>query len=109
MGIVIGVFALLFGGLHLIAGLSQFKSKDPAARGFAVAMACGGIVVFCGGVAHLAGGLHGWQDAISAATGCLLICVPAYENGRRSGNLHPSHHAVRGVLALLLVAGVALW
>ena len=109
MRIVIGVFALLFGGLHLAAGFTQFKSKDPAARGFAIAMACGGIALVCAAAVHLVGHLSGGQDAINAATGCLLICASAYGNGKRSGNFHPSHHIVRGIIAVLLVAGVLIW
>lgn len=109
MRIVVGIFALLFGGLHLVAGLTQAKAKDPSGRGLAISMACGGIAVICAAVIQLMGGLSGWQDVISAVTGCLLICVSAYENGRRSGNLHPSHHIVRGAAAALLVAGFAIW
>lgn len=109
MRIAIGVFALLFGGLHFIAGLTQFKSKDPAARGFATAMTCGGIALVCAAVVHLTGQLHGWQDAINAATGCLLICAAAYANGRRSGSFHLSHHLIRGGIALLLTVGIAIW
>lgn len=109
MRIVIGVFTLLFGGLHLAAGLTQFKSKDPAARGFAIAMACGGIALVCTAVVHMVGHLSGGQDAINAAAGCLLVCASAYGNGRRSGKLHPSHHIVRGAVAVLLVAGVLVW
>lgn len=105
MRIVVSVFAILFGGLHFIAGLTQFQSKDPAARGFATAMSCGGIALICAAVVHLMGHLSGWQDVISAVTGCLLICASAYANGKRSGSLHPSHHIVRGAAAILLVGG----
>ena len=109
MRIVISVLAILFGGLHFIAARTRLKSEDAAARGLSIAMVCGGIAVVCAAVIHLMGGLSGWQDVISAVTGCLLICVSAYENGRRSGNLHPSHHIVRGAAAVLLVAGFAIW
>ena len=81
MRIVISVLAILFGGLHLIAGLSQSKSQDPAARGFAIAMACGGICVASEAVANLVGSNPGWLDALACATGCLLICAAAYANG----------------------------
>ncbi len=48
--------------------------------------------------------------ALSAAVcGFLPICFAAYLNGKRSGNFHPSHHIVRGIAALLLVAGIAVW
>lgn len=109
MRIATGVFALLFGGLHFVAGLTQSKSKDPAARGFAIAMTCGGIALVCAAAAHLTGHLSGWQDAVSAATGCLLVCAAAYANGRRSGSFHLSHHLIRGGAALLLTVGIAIW
>lgn len=109
MRIVVGIAAILFGLLHTLAAGIQLKSKDPAIRGLAIAMACGGACVALHTAAHLAGGRPGWMDALSLAVDCLLICVPAYENGKRSGNFHPSHHIVRGIAALLLVAGIAVW
>lgn len=109
MRIFVSILAILFGGLHFIAGLTQFKAKDPAARGFGTAMACGGIALICAAIVHLMGHLSGWQDVISAVTGCLLICAAACENGRRSGNFHLSHHIVRGGIAVLLVIGFLIW
>lgn len=109
MRIVISVLAILFGGLHIIAARTQLKSKDAAARGLSIAMVCGGVYVVVEAAAHLAGSNPGWMDALTCASGCLLICIPAYENGRRSGNLHPSHHIVRGGIAALLVVGFAIW
>lgn len=108
MRIAVSVLAILFGGLHFIAGLAQFKAKDPA-RGFATAMTCGGIALICAAIVHLTGHLSGRQDVISAVAGCLLICTAACENGRRSGNFHLSHHIVRGVIAALLVVGFLIW
>ena len=109
MRIVVSVFAVLFGLLHVIAARTQLKSTEPAARGFAIAMLCGGVCVAFEAFAHLVGNNPGWIDAISAAAGCLLVCGCAYANGRRSGNLHPSHHIVRGTIAALLVVGIFLW
>lgn len=110
MRIVISIFAILFGLLHIIAAAAQFKSKDPSVRGSTVMMACGGIAVACAAISHL-GGAHpmGWVDALSAAPGGLLICAAAYLNGKRSGSFHPSHHLVRGAIAILLVIGMAVW
>ncbi len=109
MRIAISVLAILFGALHFVAACTQFKSKDLAARGFAVAMACGGLAAVCAAIAHLTGADPGWTDALTAATGCLLICASAYANGKRSGTLHPAHHIVRGAIAVLLVAGFVIW
>lgn len=109
MRIAVSIFAILFGALHIAAACTQFKSKDPAARGFAIAMFCGGICVAFGAVAHLAGSNPNWMDALSAATGCLLICASAYANGRRAGNVHLSHHIVRGTIAVLMIVGTFIW
>lgn len=109
MNIAVSILAILFGVLHIIAAVTQFKSKDPAARGLAIVMFCGGICVTFEAAAHLIGSNPGWMDALACATGCLLICFSAYANGRRAGNLHLSHHIVRGTIAALLVAGFAIW
>lgn len=109
MRIVISVLAILFGLLHTIAARTQLRSKDAAARGLSIAMICGGVCVAVEAVAHLVGSDPGWMDALACASGCLLICASAYGNGRRSGNFHLSHHLVRGGVALLLTAGIAIW
>ena len=109
MRIAVSILAILFGLLHIIAARTQLKSKDAAARGLSIAMICGGVCVAVEAAAHLLGSSPGWMDALTCASGCLLVCVPAYENGRRSGNLHVSHHIVRGAIAVLLVAGFLLW
>ena len=100
---VLVIFALL----HIIAAAAQFKSRDPAARGFAAAMACGGGSAIGAAISHLAGGMAGDIGALSIAY--LLICLAAYMNGRRSGNVRLSHHAVRGGIAALLVICFVVW
>lgn len=109
MRIIVSVFAILFGGLHFIAGLTQLKSEGPAARGLACAMACGGIALICAAIINWMGHLYGGQDVVSAVTGCLLICVSAYANGKRSGSFHASHHIIRGVLAVLIIGSFFIW
>lgn len=108
MRIAVSVLAILFGLLHLIAAAAQFRSQDPAARGFAIAMASGGLCVILAAVFHLTLGVN-VSDASTAAVGCLLICAAAYANGRRSGSVHLSHHVVRGLIAVLLIAGLAIF
>ena len=104
MRIAVSILAILFALLHVIAAVAQLKSKDPAARGSAVIMLCGGVALVCSAVSHLINsGLWPWMDALSAACGFLLVCFAAYLNGRRSGNVHLSHHLVRGGIAVLLV------
>lgn len=108
MRIVVSILAILFGLLHLVAAATQFN-KHPAARGFAIAMFCGGSCTISMAFAHLFGNNTNWMNALSVATGCLLICVAACENGKRSGNFHLSHHIVRGGIAVLLVVGFLIW
>lgn len=109
MRIVISVLAILFGALHILAAVTQFKARDAAARGFAIAMACGGIELICAAVGHLTVGGPSLSDGMFAAAGCLLICASAYANGRRAGNVHLSHHIVRGGIAVLFVIGFLIW
>ena len=113
MRIAVSILAILFALLHMIAAVTQFKSKDPAARGLAVAMASGGICAIIAAIFHLywgaVGGNANLSDATTLAIGCLLICAAAYMNGRRSGNVHLSHYLVRGGIAVLLVLGLFLW
>ena len=113
MRIAVSILAILFGLLHIVAAATQFRSKDPAARGLAVVMASGGICVNIAAFFHLywgaVGGNANLSDATTLAIGCLLICAAAYLNGRRSGNVHLSHHAVRCGVAILLAAGLFLW
>ena len=113
MRIAVSVLTVLFALLHIIAAAAQFRSKDPAARGLAVSMASGGICAIIAAIFHLYWGAVGdnanLSDAATLAIGCLLICAAAYMNGRRSGNVHISHHLVRGGIAVLLVLGLFLW
>lgn len=109
MRIAISILAILFGLLHIIAARTQLKSTDPAGRGFAIAMLCGGVCVAFEAAAHLVGNNPGWMDALSVAAGCLLVCGCAYANGRRAGDVHLSHHIVRGSVAALLVVGFVIW
>ena len=107
MRIAVSVLAILFALLHMIAAAVQFKSRDPAARGGASLMLCGGVLLIVSAAAHLINSSsRAWPDALSAAVcGFLPICFAAYLNGRRAGNVHVSHHLVRGGIAVLLVLG----
>ena len=111
MRIAVSVLAILFALLHIIAAAVQFKSRDSAARGSAVLMLCGGVLLIVSAVAHLINSSSGnWMDTLSAAVcGFLPICFAAYLNGRRAGKVHLAHHLVRGGIAALLVLGLCLW
>ena len=111
MRIAVSVLAILFALLHIIAAATQLRSKDPAARGSAVLMLCGGVLLIVSAVAHLVNsGLGAQIEALSAGVcGFFPICFAAYLNGRRAGKVHVSHHLVRGGVAVLLVLGFFLW
>ena len=108
MHMAVSVLAILFGLLHLIAAATRFNSDDPATRGFAIAMACGGLCVILAAIFHLTLSVN-VSDASTAGVGCLLICAAAYANGRYAGNVRLSHHIIRGIAAVLLVIGFVLW
>lgn len=108
MRTAVSVLTILFGLLHMIAGATQFSSEDPAARGFGITMVCGSLCVILAAVFHLTLGANS-SDASTAGVGCLLVCAAAYANGRYAGNVHLSHHLVRGIVAVLLVVGFLLW
>lgn len=111
MRIAASVLAILFALLHITAAAAQFKSKDPAARGGASLMLCGGGALIVSAAAHLINNSSGsWMDVLSAAVcGFFPICFAAYLNGRRSGNVHVSHHFIRGGIAVLLVICLVVW
>ena len=111
MRIAVSVLTILFALLHMIAAVTQLKSKDPAARGSAALMLCGGVALICSAIAHLVYDGAGSQITVlsTGVCGFFPICFAAYLNGRRSGNVHLSHHAVRCGIAVLLVAGLFLW
>ena len=111
MRVAVSVLAILFGSLHFIAAVTQFRSKDPAARGSASLMLCGSVALISSAVAHLVYDGAGSQITVLSAGVCgfFPICFAAYLNGRRSGNVHPLHHAVRCGVAVLLVLGLFLW
>ena len=112
MRIAVSVLTVLFALLHIIAAVTQVKSKDSAARSSASIMLCGSAALICSAAAHahlVHDSAGAWIAALPAACGFLLICFAAYLNGRRSGNVHISHHLVRGGIAALLVLGLFLW
>ena len=111
MRIAVSILAILFALLHIIAAVTQLKSKDPAARGSASIMLCGGAALICSTVAHLIYDGAGSQITVLAAGVCgfLPICFAAYLNGRRAGKVHTLHHAVRCGIAVLLVICFVVW
>lgn len=75
MRYAVSIIAILFALLHIAAAAVQFKGKGSAARGSAVLMACGGLLILCAAVTHLVrSGGGDWMDALTAAAGGALAC-----------------------------------
>lgn len=101
MQIVLCIVSVLFGGLSLIAAISQIKSerKSPA-----VLMMIGSLLLIAAAVGQLAG--EQW-NVIPAFLGCAAICAAAILNGIKSKQFHIQHHVIRIALSIVLVVGFA--
>lgn len=100
--LILCVLAALFGLLHIIAAASQFRKKRYTGH---MMMLIGGLLMLLADVLCVTGSPLDWEVALF---GSMLICLNAVLNGRRSGNLHWQHHAVRALIAVGLVVGFAL-
>ena len=102
MQIVLWIVSVLFGGLSLIAAVSQIKSekKSPSA----LIMIAGSLLLIAAAVCNIAGQQG---DFIFAFIGCAAICASAIMNGIKSGQLHIPHHVIRITLSVLLLVGFA--
>lgn len=110
MRIVISVFAILFGLLHIAAACFAFsRGKDGPPKAYTIMMLCGGVAVAFAAVAHLTGVNPGWMDGMATAVGCMLACFAAYLNGKWAGNVRMIQHAIRITAASLLAVGFILW
>lgn len=97
---ITGLYALL----SLLAAAVQMKSAEK--KDAPLTMLLGGTLL----LAAIATGWLGWSlDWLAAVVGGVLIMLAAWTNGKRSGQLHYSHHAVRFVVTTLLIAGFVLW
>ncbi len=97
---IAGVYALL----HMAAAMTQMKTaekKDASAE-----MLLGGILWLA---AIAAGWMHWELDWLAAVSGGVLILLAAWTNGKRSGRIHYSHHAVRLAVTALLITGFAIF
>lgn len=106
MHIVVSVLAFLFGVLHIFAAVVQLGRGEADGRP-SIIMFFGGVAVTCASLAHLSGTVT--ITLMEVAVSFLMICLAAYVNGRQAGKVHPSHHIVRGAVAVLLTVGFLLW
>lgn len=104
MRILLCAVGVLFGGLSLIAAISQMKSeKRPIS---AMVMAAGSLVLLAAVPCNIGGSR---ADGLAALLGSAAICGAAIRNGIKSGQLHLKHHIIRISLSLVLTAGFILW
>lgn len=90
---------VLYAALSMFAAATQLKTaahKDTS------------IMMLCGGLFLVIATVFTKTDWIIVIIGGMLICIAAFLNGKRSGNLHISHHIIRFILTLLLVVGFIL-
>lgn len=90
---------VLYAALSMFAAVIQLKTavhKDTS------------IMMLCGGLLLVIATVFTKADWIIVIIGGMLICITAFLYGKRSGNLHISHHIIRFILTLLLVVGFIL-
>ena len=104
--LILCAIAALFGLLHIIAAASQLGNKKKKKR-YAMPwlMIIGGLLMIQAVVLCVFGSALDWASAL---LGGLFVCFAALMNGRRSGNMHKVHHAIRAVIAVAIVVGFAL-
>lgn len=97
--LILCVLAALFGLLHIVAAASQLRKQRYTSHW---TMLIGGVLMLLAVVLCVTGSALDWTVALFAS---LLICMAAFMNGRRSGNLHWQHHVIRVSEAIALVIG----
>ncbi len=103
MNIPLCIVSALFGGLSLLASMSQIKREGMAVP--SVLMALGSLVLIGAVICNLKAQP---LDALLALLGCAAICAAAIWNGKKSQQFHIQHHVIRILLSLLLIAGFIL-
>lgn len=103
MNVVLCIVSIIFGGLSLIAAISQMRSDKKSIP--AVFMILGSVILIAAVICNFTSQQF---DYILALIGCTGICAAAMCNGLKSGNFHIQHHVIRITLSLILVVGFAL-
>lgn len=100
MQVILCVVSILFGGLSLVAAISQIKSekKSPSA----LIMITGSLLLITAVICNMAGRRF---DYIIAFPGCTAVCTAAVMNGIKSKQLHIPHHIIRITLSIILIIG----
>lgn len=100
--LILCVIAALFGLLHIIAAASQFRKGHVRQN---LMMLIGGFLMLLAVVLCITGFPLDW---VAALLGGCLVCLNAVLNGKRNGEIHWPHHAIRSAFALALVIGFAM-
>ena len=103
MQVILCIVSALFGGLSLIAAVSQIKSEKKSLS--ALIMITGSLLLIAAVVCNIAGQPF---DFIIAFLGCTAICAAAIMNGIKSKQFHIQHHIIRIALSVILVIGFAV-
>lgn len=103
MQVILCIVSVLFGGLSLIAAISQLRSekKSPSA----LIMIAGSLLLIAAVICNLFGQKF---DVAAAILGCAAICAAAIMNGIKSKQLHIQHHIIRIALSIILIIGFAV-
>ena len=103
MQMALCIVSVLFGGLHILAAVSQLKSDKKSVPAFIMIT---GSLLLLGAV--ISNALRMPLDYIPALLGCVLICAAAIMNGVKSQKLHIQHHIIRAALSIALIVGFIL-
>ncbi len=103
MKVFLCLISVLFGGLSLIAAISQIKSEKSSPS--ALIMTAGSLLLIAAVICNMAGQP---LDLLLAFPGCAAICAAAIMNGVKSQQLHLPHHIIRIFLSAILVIGFAV-
>ncbi len=105
MTAVLNIVSVIFGGLSLIAAISQMQMRDDKKSTPAVLMIIGSAMLISAVICNLA---KQQFDFVLALIGCAAICIAAIYNGLKSGGFHIQHHIIRITLSIVLVVGFVL-
>ncbi len=104
MRIILCVMSIFFGGLSLLASISQLKKEKKVFP--ALLMAFGSLVLLVSVILCINAQ---WFDFLFALFGTAAICVAAIWNGIKSNQLHIQHHILRITASIILIIGFVVY
>ncbi len=104
MRYVVCAIAIVYALLSVYAASTQLR--NPARQKSAVLMLSGGLILILAGILELAAWRQAWLVTV---IGSLMICQAALINGRANGRVKLEHHAVRFIITVFLIFGMAIW